>query len=649
MTYTASRRLCLAALVVLWGAVGVKAQEASPDNYDYSITTDKATYAPDEQVVATVALVTRAADVQAWSFGVANGAELALASATAEGTDAGGLAPDFLAVTAVDGGFFGSAILSTGETVAVLPDASTTSLAIATYDVAATACDGQDGDITSALSFSNDLGAPPVDTVVVVGGTSVTPTVQTGAEVTIACMMTTVGLSLSFDATDCDLVADQTTTLDLKVLLSNAADGMAVDAQGWSYGVAFDASLLEFVSGSAGEATATLGDGTGPDFASYQAEVSEDGTLMGVTVGVVLELDGPDNTVLTAAPGATSHIDTLTVKSAVAIAMDGAAQTADVSYTDQLGGDPQRDPIEVLIVAAGASIIPDFAGTKTVNLLPGTGDVMLPDELALIFVDDSADLVGDGTATVDVPVSIANGTATGVDVQAWSYGVAFDTAVLELVMGAPGADAAALNGGMGPAFASYDATDGGAIVGVILSLEGPEDPVIAAATQTTNQIDTLTLKSAGSIATDTAVTLSFSSALGDPVTEVVLVAGGLGVDGVVSDDTETINVTAGGPADAPLFIRSDANNDGRPDIADGIWIINELFYQGDATACLAAADANADGSRDLTDAMFIFSYWLQPAATADNLFPAPSDPFPNCGTAEGVTFEQCAMGSTTCM
>jgi len=153
MSYTASRRLCLAALVVLWGAVGVQAQEASPDNYDFVITTDKATYAPEEQVVVTVAVATRAGGVQAWSFGVANGPELALVTATAEGSDAGGLTPDFLAVAAVEGGFFGSAILSTTEAVVTLPDAATTSLAIATYDVAATACDGQDGDITSSLSF----------------------------------------------------------------------------------------------------------------------------------------------------------------------------------------------------------------------------------------------------------------------------------------------------------------------------------------------------------------------------------------------------------------------------------------------------------------------------------------------------------------
>ena len=115
---------------------------------------------------------------------------------------------------------------------------------------------------------------------------------------------------------------------------------------------------------------------------------------------------------------------------------------------------------------------------------------------------------------------------------------------------------------------------------------------------------------------------------------------GLGV-AVTADATADVNLQPADGGDLALFIRSDANNDGRPDLADGIYLINEMFYNGPAAPCPAASDANSDGSQDLTDAMFIFQYWLQPNATPGNLIPAPAAPFPACGTAEGITAAEC--------
>ena len=70
--------------------------------------------------------------------------------------------------------------------------------------------------------------------------------------------------------------------------------------------------------------------------------------------------------------------------------------------------------------------------------------------------------------------------------------------------------------------------------------------------------------------------------------------------------------------------RDDVNSDGLIDIADGIWIIGEIYYGGPLSTCADAADVNDDGEKDLSDAIYTFSYQFlgrqQPIA-----------PFPQCG------------------
>ena len=94
------------------------------------------------------------------------------------------------------------------------------------------------------------------------------------------------------------------------------------------------------------------------------------------------------------------------------------------------------------------------------------------------------------------------------------------------------------------------------------------------------------------------------------------------------------------------FIRCDPNNDGRSNIADAIWIINELVRKGPATACAAAADCNSDANRDLTDAVFAIAYQFQGGA-------APGAPFPECGGSaslvESGQGELCPLGSASCV
>ena len=81
----------------------------------------------------------------------------------------------------------------------------------------------------------------------------------------------------------------------------------------------------------------------------------------------------------------------------------------------------------------------------------------------------------------------------------------------------------------------------------------------------------------------------------------------------------------------PEFLRADANNDDRVDIADPIWTINMLVRSGPVSPCMDAADSNDDGTVDLSDAMYTIEHRFLGG-------PNPPAPFPDCG-ADGTEDE----------
>src|SRR4030095_7255935 len=88
------------------------------------------------------------------------------------------------------------------------------------------------------------------------------------------------------------------------------------------------------------------------------------------------------------------------------------------------------------------------------------------------------------------------------------------------------------------------------------------------------------------------------------------------------------------------FIRGNANDDAKLNIADAIWIVNELFKAGPATACQDAADANDDGVEDAADVTYLISYQFLAG-------PEPSAPFPACGADPTADSLVCDKGSAT--
>lgn len=464
-------------------AASVMAQEPSPADWDLEIRTDKATYDPGASVEAFAGVAARGEGLQGWSYGVKHDTDLlTIESATSAGTDVPGLFSGGFEQTAiitqnnVKKGFIQAIILSLVNRV-VVPPTAFFSMAKVGYTVATGACSGKNGNITTRIEFTEELAvpnSPPVQLNLTVDGKAIVPNVVKNRDIEVACDSNPPpeGLVLKFDEVDCDVVADGSATYELKVLLGNSKTAGGFDVQGWSYGVQLDTAELEALKGEPGADSKSLKGGKGPDFLNYTLnDQSQDGSVRGVTVGAVIDLDSPANNVLPVGAGAMKHIDTITLKPKKTIPAGGASKMTTISFSDKLGGDR---PLEILIVVGGEGVAPDAAAKKELELLPSGGG---------------------------------------------------------------------------------------------------------------NQ---------------------------------------------------------------PSFIRGDSNNDARIDIADGIWIINMLFYGGQQTACLPAADADGDGSVKLTDAMFLFLYQLQVGHSSNDLAPAPPAPFPSCGTTPDATLENCPLGSTTC-
>ena len=251
-----------------------------------------------------------------------------------------------------------------------------------------------------------------------------------------------------------------------------------------------------------------------------------------------------------------------------------------------------------------------------------------------------------GTPSITAVFSIAptqQPEANGA--QGWSISVTHDATKLDIENGngfptIDGTDAAALfNGG----FKKTEVVDpaknngkSGFVSAVVLSftsaanLDPTKDQTIA--------LSKYTLKDG---ACDTLPTsIMFMDGLrgaGQPVQNIIT------VNGSSVNPTRLISLEIGkgiGPPPQGEFIRGNANDDGKVNIADPIWIINELVRQGPKTQCQDAADANDDGLLDLSDAMFLIQ-WRFLGGTA------PTAPFPGCGADPSADNLACPEDSAT--
>jgi len=472
------------AIALVAGFLGVSgaAFAGTADDYDLLIRANRARAAPGETVIADAGIAVRAAGVQGWSYGVRHDPViLSIETATTDGTDTPGALVDpafeVTTITTARDGYITGVVLSFSAP-AELPLADFFNTSRSTYTVV----DGADLGSTTSIEFTGELAAPSplpdpplVDINVSVLGIAIVPDAIESATIEIA---TVSDLAFTIDAiacegAPCELRADLESTVDLAIGLENRAASGSTDVQAWSYGVALDRDLVEPVAAVPGADAAAVHDGAGPDLTIYNLDESnEDGSVRGVTVGVIIDLDDPAGSVIGVAAGESVHLDTITLRSVVSLDEPDDSRELDVSLADDvLGGNVT---IQALVIVDTFEVFPDASASQPIRLV------------------------------------------------------------------------------------------------------GP--PVVA----------------------------------------------------------------------EPLFIRGDANSDSHVDIADGVWIVHLLFWDGEATACRGAADANSDGAIDISDALYVINWRLQPGAAPGSLFSAPGAPFPDCGTSVDVTLEDCPVGSHVC-
>ena len=97
--------------------------------------------------------------------------------------------------------------------------------------------------------------------------------------------------------------------------------------------------------------------------------------------------------------------------------------------------------------------------------------------------------------------------------------------------------------------------------------------------------------------------------------------------GATTDDWGDMTLFEIGAQDGggSAFLRGDANNDGRGDISDTVFLLNYLFKGDQGPACQQAGDSNDDNRIDISDAVSILNWLFQGG-------PQPAAPYPNCGT-----------------
>lgn len=383
-------------------------------------------------------------------------------------------------------------------------------------------------------------------------------------------------------------------SIDTVVGFESTGDNVA----GFSYGVCHDSAALVVNSATEeGTDTATINNGGAPGFISVSIF---DG---GWTMGVVVDLFG----------AAFVEPGSYTLGTAN-YSVDGDPDTStDLCFCDSLGS----PAVETIVVVSGAGVVPvQNCGTVTILAAPPPFTFTA----GSASVDYSPD---DGAGSFQVQMSIVESPdSPGFpnDTQGFSMGIASDPTLLTPIDIQPYGVIADIGGGDGPGFFGPSVLPGALTCGVVYDLFGgvlipmDSDTEVVQCSYETNA-GTLTGNEDGAT-----TSLDWSDAEGSPaVANVVVVDGG-------SFGTVWVNGTVDLNAVVEIaFSRGDANGDGITNVADGVWILYELFIPGSPTStCQNAGDVNGDGDYDQSDAVYIFNYRFLGG-------PPPSSPFPGCG------------------
>ena len=368
---------------------------------------------------------------------------------------------------------------------------------------------------------------------------------------------------------------------DASLNLDFTGDPMA----GFSYGVCNDPAFVTLAGRADGAAIGALNGGDGPDFNEVASFAG------GYTVGLVICFTGCNP--LPAGSGLELAIGSYT----------GDAETAStqIATCDTLG----TPPVATVVVVNGASIAPD----------------QFPLDLEIVGVPDPAFTYIASDATVSVsslPASFSVGItidqddngAPDAETQGFSMGLTSDPALLEVTD-------VQVTLPFAPDFAEIGTSDPtGWTAGLVYSFTGAITAVLQS-----EEVISASYQTAGGASPMVGSTtpLAWGDTVGTPPVANVVVVGGASLAAAFDDGVVSF-------IEDPEFRRADTNADGLFNIADGIWLLNDLFQGGPTTRtdCAAANDCNGDDAIDAADAIYVFM-----TALLDG--PLPPAPFPDCG------------------
>ena len=421
------------------------------------------------------------------------------------------------------------------------------------------------------------------------------------------CLVMTLVLSLGMVSSAQEAsfnVSSGSATEGGSTTLSMTLDNSGQEIAGWSLGVCNDPAIVTVTAANSGADTETAKNGSAPDF--NQIGVFPEGATQGVVLcftGCAVVTDVSDFEMIT--------VDYQGV----------TAGSASIAFCDTLGA----PPVATVIVVNGASLAPtQNAGTLDVVTLPDPEYTYSAGSVSASYNP------ADGNASATVGISIAETDNSGLGApfpnatQGFSMGLANSAEVTPTNV--------SLDLGFDPDFGEIGLFADGWTAGVVYSFTGG----VTATFENATEVISADYETGGSMAGDetgATATLTWSNDLGSPPVSNVMVVGGASLDAAFEDGAIALN-----PVVTVDFIRGDANADARVNIADGVWIINELFLGGPANPCPISSDSNGDGNTDAGDAIYIFNYRFLDG-------PMPTAPYPSCGQVGDQTPEDCAASA----
>jgi hypothetical protein len=280
--------------------------------------------------------------------------------------------------------------------------------------------------------------------------------------------------------------------------------------------------------------------------------------------------------------------------------------------------------------------------------IAGAGDLCTADQ-GEILSPAPAGTRREKTVCVNI---ISNIAGQGEGIMGWSYGVALDGAaeLVSITFAGTAADSIP-NGGYRDPEGTFNKTQiidpakNGGQRGFVSAIANTNQMLIATLPRvgTESIYAAVFVPQASQGAEDQVATLRFQNGLigtGQPVDNVITVSGNIAP--VCNFALARVNLVfrQSGPGE---FRRGDANGDARVDIADPIWILNELFAGGPASPCADATDANDDGVESVGDAVLLVEYIFRGSGV-----PPPAPGPETCGPDPTADPLDCALTGPAC-